>query len=59
MRRCARITKYVQRVGTQSQPLPTYEGIPNLEMFLTKLEELVTDSQQLSMLEFAVKATRI
>ena len=36
MRRCARITKSIRRVGTQSRSLPTYEGLPNLEMFLTE-----------------------
>ena len=57
MRRCARITKYVQRVGTQSRPLPTYEGLPNLETFLTEFKELVTNLQRLSALEFMLKAT--
>ena len=45
MRRCAKITKSVRRVGTQSQLLPSYEVLPNLAMFLTEFEELVTEPQ--------------
>ena len=45
MRICDMITKSVRRVVTQSRSLPTYEGLPNLETFLTKFEELVTEPQ--------------
>ena len=45
MRRCARITRYFQRVGTEVSDFPTYEGLPNLESFLVEFEEKVTESQ--------------
>ena len=38
------------------QPLPTYEGLPNLAVFLTEFEELVTEPQQLSALDRALNA---
>ena len=34
MRRCATITRVVQRVGAEASALPTYEGFPNLAYFL-------------------------
>ena len=42
MRTCARITKYVRQVETQSRELPTYEGLPNIGNFLSEFEGMVT-----------------
>ena len=44
MRRCARITKFIRQVGTQSRPLPTYERLTKLATFLTEFEELIIES---------------
>ena len=51
MRRCARITRVVQRVGDEASVFPTYEGLPNLASFLEEFKEKVTESQRLSTLE--------
>ena len=37
--------------------LPTYEGLPNLVTFLNEFEGLVMESQRLSALDHALKAT--
>ena len=34
MRRCARITRYIRRVGVEASEFPTYEGLPTLASFL-------------------------
>ena len=56
MRRCLRITRFVCRVGFKASALPTYEGFPNLASFLEEFEENVTKSQQLSTLDYVLKA---
>ena len=57
MRKCTRIKKYVGWVGTEVCDIPTYEGFPNLEYFLTQFKEKVTEPQFLLALEFALKDT--
>ena len=57
MCKCTRITRVVRRVGAKACPLPTYEGFPNLASFLEEFEERVTESQQLSALDYVLKAT--
>ena len=57
MRRCARITQFVQWVVVEASELPTYEGLPNLASFLAESEEKVTKSYQLSSLDFVLKYT--
>ena len=47
----------MQRVSTKVCDLPTYEGLPNLESFLTEFEEKVTEPQRLLALDFTLKAT--
>ena len=42
MRRCAKNTRPVRRVETQSRELPTYEGLPNLATFLSEFEGMLT-----------------
>ena len=44
-------------VGVKVCDMPTYEGIPNLDSFLTKFEEKVTKLQHLLALEFSLKDT--
>ena len=57
MRKCARITRSVWRIGIEANELPTYEGLPNLASLLTKFEEKFTEQQCLSALDFVLKAT--
>ena len=45
------------RVGIEVCDLPTYEGLPNLEYFLIKFDEKVTEPQCLLTLDFALKFT--
>ena len=45
MRKCARITKSLQWVGTKVCDLPTCEGSPNLDMFLLEFEDMVLEPQ--------------
>ena len=49
--------KSVQWVGTEVCDLPTYEGLPNLESFLTKFEEKQYEPQWLLALDVALKDT--
>ena len=42
MRRCARITRSVRKVGAEASELPTYEFFPNLESFLEEFEAKFT-----------------
>ena len=57
MRRCARVTRSMRRVENESREIPTYEGLPDLATFLNEFEELVIESQCLSALDHALKAT--
>ena len=57
MQKCAKITKSVRRVGIQVCDLPTYEGLPNLDMFLTEFEGKVLEPQRMLALDVALKAT--
>ena len=42
MRRCARIARFVCRVGVETSVLPTYEEFPNIPSFLEEFEEKIT-----------------
>ena len=57
MRRCARITRSIRRVGVEASELPTYEGLPNLASFLVEFEEQVIESERFFSLDFVLKAT--
>ena len=46
MRRCARITRCVQKVGVEANKFPTYEGLTKLASFLVEFKEKVTESQR-------------
>ena len=47
----------IRWVGIEVCDIPTYEGFPNLEYFLTEFEEKVTKPQHLLALDFALKDT--
>ena len=57
MRRCVRVIRVVQRVGSKECVLPRYEGLLNLASFLVEFEEKVTESQRLSTLDYILKDT--
>ena len=57
MRICARITRSVRQVQTQSRELPTYEGLPNIANFLSEFEAMVTEPKCLSAVDCMLKAT--
>ena len=57
MRRCTRVTSYVQRVENELRELPTYEGLPNLVTFLSEFEGLVIEPHHLYVLDYVLKAT--
>ena len=44
-------------LGDEANNIPTYEGFPRLAYFITKFEAKFIESQQLSSLEFVLKAT--
>jgi hypothetical protein len=56
-RRCARLTKAVQWIGTKVSNLPTFDGLNNLETFLFEFEGIVPVKQRLFALDVALKAT--
>ena len=57
IQKCVRIMKSLRWVGTEVCDLPTYEGLPNLESFLTNFEEKVSEPQRLLSLDVALKDT--
>ena len=54
---CARIDHAVRWVGTEIREPPIFHGINNLEEFLMRYEEEVSDSQRLLALNITLKAT--
>jgi hypothetical protein len=56
-RRCTRIDRAVRWVGTEIREPPSFHGINDLEEFLTKYEEEVSDNQRLLALDITLKAT--
>ena len=57
MWKCARIKKYVRQVGIEVCNIPTYEGLPNLESFLTEFKEKVYEPHRLLSLDVELKGT--
>ena len=57
MRKFPRIIRSMRQVGVDTSDLPTYEGVPNLACFQSEFEAKVAESQRLSSLDFALKAT--
>ena len=47
----------MRQVGTEVCDLPTYEGLHNLEYFLTEFDEKASEPQRLLAMYFALKAT--
>jgi hypothetical protein len=56
-KRCARINRAVRWVGTKVGEPPSFHGINDLEEFLTRCEDEVSNSQRLLALDIALKAT--
>jgi hypothetical protein len=56
-RRCARLTREVHWISTIVSKLPTFDGINNLETFLSKFEESVPMQQRLLVMDETLKAT--
>ena len=57
IRKCARITQSLRWVAAEVIDLSMYEGIPNLVVFISELEDKVSEPQRLLALEEALKAT--
>ena len=57
MRKCARITKSLRWIGIEACDLPTYEGIPNLDIFLCEFKNKVPEQQRSLALDVTLKAT--
>jgi hypothetical protein len=57
MRRCARIDRTVRWVGTKIREPPSFHGVTDLELFLTKYEDEVVENQRLLALDIALKET--
>jgi hypothetical protein len=59
MWRCAILTREVRWIGTKVSKLPTFDGLNNLETFLSEFEEIVQVQQRLLELDEALKAMRM
>jgi hypothetical protein len=57
MRRCARIDCVVRWVGTKIREPPSFNGINDLETFLTQYEDAVLENHILLELDLAFNAT--
>ena len=57
MRKCARITKSSCWINIEVCDFPTYEGLPNLDIFLCEFESTVPEQQWLLYLDNDLKAT--
>ena len=57
MKKCPGITKSLRWVGNEVCDIPTYEGLPNLDMFLSKFEDKVLEPQRLLGLDVTLKST--
>jgi hypothetical protein len=56
-RRCARIDRAVRWLGTKIKEPPSFQGLNDLETFLTQYEDAVLENQRLLALDLAFKAT--
>ena len=55
--RCARITKSLRWLGSQTRVLPTFDGLTDPEDFIEQFSEQVPDSQKMETLDSAFRAT--
>ena len=55
--RCARITKSIKWVGSQTRILPTFDGLTDREDFIVQFSEQVLDSQKMETLDSVFRAT--
>ena len=55
--RCARITKSLRWLGSQTRVLPIFDGLKDPEAFIVQFSEQVLDSQKMETLDSVFKAT--
>ena len=55
--RCARITKSLRWVGSQTRVLPTFDGLTDPKYFIVQFLEQVPDSQKMETLDSVFRAT--
>ena len=55
--RCARITKSIKWVGSQTRILPTFDGLIDPEDFIVQFLEQLPDSQKMETLDSVFRAT--
>ena len=55
--RCARITKSIRWVGSETRTLPTFDGLTNLEEFIVQFSDKVPDIQKMETLDSTFRAT--
>ena len=54
--RCARITKSLRWVGSQTKIFPNFDGLTDREDFIVQFSEQVPDSQKMETLDSAFRA---
>ncbi len=54
--RCARITKSIRWVGSETRTMPIFDGLTNLEEFIVQFSEQVPDSEKMETLSSAFRA---
>ena len=54
--RCARITKSLRWLGSQTRPLPIFDGSTDPEEFIEQFLAQILDSQKMETLDLALKA---
>ena len=57
IRRCARLTREVRRIGTIVRNLPTFDGLNPLENFLLEFETSIPTQQRMLAMDEAMKYT--
>ena len=55
--RCARITKSLRWLSSQTRALPVFDGSTDPEQFIVQFSEQVPDSQKMETLDLAFRAT--
>ena len=55
--RCARITKSLRWLGSQTRVLPIFDGLTDPEYFILQFSEHVPDSQKMETLDLVFRAT--
>ena len=55
--RCARITKSIRWVGSQTKIFPIFDGLTDTEDFIAQFSKQIPDSQKMETLDSAFRAT--